>query len=288
VPDDPVTDTSKILDSKTFLDDAIAAAVKAASAPSPLPAKPRIGTLILFDAGDAHLKKAVGAVKSGYYPGGTLQGVQTWKELTAALATYSTIDTLVMFFHSAGGQLIFESENSTAEDVMHHLAASGTKVTGAIRFEGCNIMLEPVTTAYLVCGIAGPSATVTGYTNYSLFNDVTASAGFSTAQAQALLDSFADFWIPGTPSAEAIAATKTPLTMWLRWFRNEYNEDPLPKRPTGADPPKGFVPEGRLEQRTANSAEQALRLEKEFEAPVPPATLVIVRNIAAVAIKRRA
>jgi hypothetical protein len=285
VPEDPVTDTSRVLDVTKILDRAIADAVSAAAGKKVASAKPTIGTLILFDAGDTAIANAASAIKSGYYMSGTLQGVSTWKELTAALAKYSTIQTLVMFFHSAGGQLIFESENPTAASVRERLAASATKVTGTIRFEGCNIMLEPVTTAYLVSGIAGPSAVVSGYTYYSLFNHLTIS-GFSRDQAQALLNSYADFWIPATPTADAIAASKTPLKLWQRWFRDEYNEDPLPQRPAGTDPPKGFVPLSRLEQRTVKSGDDAVKLEGELQAaPVHPAALVTVHNIAAVAAK---
>ncbi|HET7418460.1 MAG TPA: hypothetical protein VFJ61_12630 [Solirubrobacterales bacterium] len=282
MPDDPVTDTSKILDTKTFLDDAIASAVKAAGAPR---AKPAIGTLILYDAGETAIAKAAGAIQSGFYSSGTLVGVRTWRELTAALARYSSISTLVLFFHSAGGQLIFEGEDPTAEDVRKRFAASGVKVTGAIRFEGCNIMLNPVTTAYLVSGIAGAGAAVSGYTHFSLFNDITVPPGFPRAQAQALLASYAGFWIPGTPGADSVAASRAALKLWLRWFRDEYDETPVPARAAGAEPPRGFIPTSKLEERTVTSGEDALTLEKELDVPVHPAARVTVTDIAAVAAK---
>jgi len=284
VPDDPVTDTGRVLDVSKVVDTAaVTAAPTVGAKPAPT-AKPTITTLILYDLGDADITAAAPVLKSGYYPGGALQGVQTWKEMTAALAKYSTINTLVMFFHSAGGQLIFEGENPTAQFINQQLAASGAKVTGAIRFEGCNIMLAPVTTAYLVAGIAGPSATVSGYTFYSLYNHVTVS-GLPRDQAQALLDSYAGFWVPGTPTADSIAAAKSQLTLWQRWFRSGYDKAPIPPRTPGADPPRGFVPVSKLEQRGAKSADEALKLEKELEAPVNPAALVTVHNITGVAAK---
>lgn len=283
--DDPVTDTTRIVDVKKILDDAIASAVKAAGRSKPGPVKPTIGTLILFDASDKAVANAASAIKSGYYKSGALQGVSTWKELSTALAKHSTIQTLVMFFHSAGGQLIFEGENPTAASVQERLAGSGVKVTGAVRFEGCNIMLEPVTTAYLVSGITSPGAVVSGYTYYSIFNHLKVS-GFSPDKAQAFLDSYADFWVPGTPSADAIAASGTELKLWQRWFRDDYVEDPLPPRAAGANPPKGFVPMSKLAQRTLKAGDDAVALEKEFQtAPVHPAALVTIRNIAAAAAK---
>lgn len=278
---DPVTDTSKILDTKTFLDDAIAAAVKAASTPNPQPAKAGTGTLILYDAGDAVITDDIPALEK-LYPGGIPKGVKTWRDLTAALSSHQTIATLVLFFHSAAGKLLFDG-SPKPQEVKARLAASKAKVTGAIRFEGCNIMRAPVTAAYMVSGIAGSVAVVSGYTYYSIFNAVKVTPGLSLSEAKKVWDPYAPYWVDRSLSPEKLVAIKTAMTLWQRWFRVDLDVSPLPEYAGH----KVHVPLSKLEEKTVTPA-GAVKLQQELDSEdtlVIPAARVTVGDIAATAAK---
>jgi hypothetical protein len=281
--DQPVTDPGRIVDVAKIIDTTAFTANPTSKAAAQLapPTKPTINTLILYDAtisaGEAQ------ALQSGYYPKGTLTGVRTWKELTLALGGYSFIRTLVLFFRSVGGQLIFE-DNPAPEIAKARLTSSATQVTGEVKFEGCNIMLAPVTAAYLVSGIVGSGAAVSGYTHYSLFMPVAAPPGLSQEKAQDLLNQYAGYWIPGTPTAAELAASNSERQLWVRYFRELEGAAPLPPQTPGASPPSGFVPKNKLKERIVKTGKEAVELQKkERAASIHPPTFLTVRHVAAVA-----
>lgn len=286
MPDDPVTDTSRILDvSQVVGTSAVTAPATPGGSKGPAPAKPSISTLFLYDAADSRIATPAASVQAAYYAGATVKGVNSWAELTAALANYSTIETLIVFVHSDGGQMIFAGDNPTADDIAERFAKSAVKVSKAIRFEGCNIMCDPATTAQMVARIAEPGAVVSGYTYYSIIMDVNINVptGTPPEAVQKTLDSYAGYWFPGTPKAAEIAASEGDTRLWVRYFRDVFDEAKLPPRGPDGLPPKGFVALSSLEPRSVSSREQADQLQAEMDQPVHAAAIVTVRDIAAVA-----
>lgn len=285
--DDPVTDTRPLTDT-TRVTGTQVADTSNVTAPAPkktqnAKAKPKIEKLFVydqeFDPGEAR------ALRDAYHKGATIVAVADWKGLVATLSRYSTITTLVLFTHSIPGQLLLGDEAPTRENARTRLASTGVTVTGAVVFEGCEIMQDPIATSQIFLAITGPSARLQGYTYYSILDTVTINVPKdSTEQAvQTSLRPHEYYLLPAQPTAKAMAAKPGRYTLHRRWFRKELDRTPAPPLQPGDLPDRSFTPYNKLARRSIGTAEQAKAALEDFSNPVPPAEIVTVTNIGAVA-----
>lgn len=286
--EDPVTDTRALTDTTrvtgTQVADTSGVTAPASKKAQNAKAKPKIDKLFIYDkqfdsGGEAR------ALCDAYHKGATMVAVADWKGLVATLSRYSTITTLVLFTHSIPGELLIGEEAPTRDDARKRLAGTGVTVTGAVVFEGCEIMQNPVTTSFIFSAIAGKSSRLQGYTYFSILDTVTIDVPKdSTEQAvQASLRPYERYLLPGQQTAKAMAAKPGRYTLHRRWFRKELDRTPAPPLQPADLPDRSFTPYDQLSRRSIATPEEAKAALADFSQPVPPAQIVTVTDVAAVA-----
>lgn len=285
--EDPVTDTATVTDrdpvTNTNVADKGGATGPADKAAAQAKAKPKIDQLFIYDAslGDEFPT----AIRDAYYAGAKLAKISDWNDVKAALSKYSEIGILIIDTHSTPGNLLIGGNSPTLTQQQTNLTSTGVKVTGQIVFEGCKIMGDPVAVAKLVSGIAGPGARVSGYTLFSVTMpfELLLDGNNDADGIRAALDPHAQFLLPGSPTADALAGTSGAVKFYKRWFRNDYVEDPIPDVPTGSFPPKGIFSRSGMSPLQVGTKKQATDLRADYLSPAALAKFVTITDIPAVA-----
>ncbi|SER78390.1 hypothetical protein SAMN05421690_10762 [Nitrosomonas sp. Nm51] len=241
-------------------------------------AKPKIDKLFVYDA-----SLGVGpatAIRDSFYKGAKLEPITTWSDLVTVLSRYSEIKTLVLDTHSIPGNLLIDGNSPSTDDQKNRLTATAVQVTGRIIFEGCSIMGDPATTAKLVSGITGPSASVTGYTFFSVVDSITVELigdedeeGIKTA-----LEPFKQYLLPGNPSAKSLAGKSGPVDLYRRWFRRDLDET----SPENETDQRAIKQRSDMTDVRVRTAEDAERVRSEYQSPVEPAYIVTIEDVQAV------
>lgn len=255
--------------------------------------KKSVSKLVIYDK--SMEKDHVDALIASSYHGAERKAVSSFKNLQEVLSKYAEVETLVIFTHSTPGSLLLGDTAPTVSDQQAFFTGSGVRVTKEVRFEGCSIMKNPTDTSRIVSGITAKGVRVTGYTMFSVFHsakiEVEKKGRRTPAEYTAYLDKVGEevnkfiggkeeYLVPGSRTIEEIKSKPGTHTLTLRWFRDEYTEEPLPD---DASARRRIFPLSAVTPRTIATPAEAVKAQEDYAQPVHMPEQAIVTDVSAVA-----
>lgn len=175
---------------------------------------------------------------------------KTWPDLAKAIGKFSRIDTLILSYHGAPGQLsVGGTHRGIGESPVKKDFQKVKTVVGAIHIESCNIAQDPV-------GLAGfgsllQATTVSGFTWYGVHEmvKIKVGKGSTSADVAKLRRRFEKFFVDA-PSAEEMADSPRTYQVYTLWYRSELSTDQPPEPdPTSLGPRRPFKPRSEAKER---------------------------------------
>lgn len=253
-----------------------------------VPQRPTVNTLFIHDTNANPPLLYMNLVQQFYYPNATVVGIANWEQLTQALSQYSQIQTLVINAHGEPGSLAIGGRGPSVSEMRSYFGRSQVRITEAIRFESCNVMRNPVSTAQMVQDIVTPEAEVRGYTLYMKHAPIYVQipSGSSEAEIQRnYLDLYRGYWCPGTPTASYLVAHPGPHTLLLQWFGSDMSLDLPPQRTSPTQlRSRSHVSRSQMTEHRVNTFSEAAAVRSRYASP-GEITLeeIIITNVADVA-----
>ena len=236
--------------------------------------------LIVTDATDTRLKKVapIYARQVLRVKKTEVKKVNSWQELSKLLQEYKSIEQLVLMFHGTPGSLIISDEHKSLSEVNDIFAGQNPNIK-QIDFEGCSVgegADELVPFARLF-----NSSKVTAWNHFwinQIFEvDIPKDVDVEVLEGQ--IAQYKGYFLSGTPTLDELAKKPGKHTLVVEWFRNDFNEDPLPPPPTPGDldtRSKSFKPRSAATSRRIKSDEAKKLAEEYGKKPVLPLEHVII------------
>jgi hypothetical protein len=236
--------------------------------------------LFITQAGDPENLKFANAYANQVLKGAEIRSANSWDELSAVLREYQSIEQVVLMFHGSPGSLTIGGVNKSLDKVGNLFPAPNPKIK-QIDFEACSVG-EGADELVPFARIFGASTVrAWSYFHYFITTKVSIPEKMDSQGLNSLRDQLAKYsgyFLPGTPSVDALAKKPGTYDLVAEWFRIDLNTDPLPPAPgPGDQDQRGKTFKRRSDAKPRRtSSDKVKELRKLYESPTRPFEQVII------------
>ena len=215
----------------------------------------------------------------------SVEFISSWEQLSALLGTYASIERLILSFHSSKGSIIIGGvlRALNIKEVISLFSGHKPKIR-EIDFESCNVGSAP----HIIIPFAKlfNAEVVKAWNYYGIRQIVTVPSKMLSDQNIELLNrKYKNYFLKGQLSLNELAKKPGKHNVVLEWFRDEYDESPIPDPPTDEERKKGnydtrdkeFVPRKNAKEVFLRSENNAKEYYREYgKSPVKSLHHIII------------
>lgn len=188
----------------------------------------------------------------------------SWEELAKLLQEYKSIKRLVIYLHGIPGALLLGGVGEDLDKVGEkYFKDKKMPKVGQLDLEACSVAESPEKTVPFAKLFQAEKVTAWNYFHVGEKITINVPVGVDKAKLEGILKANKGYLLENTPSASEMAAKPGKYEIGAEWFRDDYNDDPLPP-PSGG----GLDPREKTFKMRSKKAEVTLKSLDEVKAYV--------------------